>query len=130
MIGIDTNVLVRYLVQDHPVQSHEASVIIEGAEATGEKLFLSSPVLCELAWVLRKAYRFSKADLLRVLETLLHQRAFALERNDLVARAMDAYRDGPAGFADYLIVQQAWNAGCTRFLTFDTQLASGLASKP
>jgi predicted nucleic-acid-binding protein len=129
MLGVDTNVLVRYLMQDHPEQSGEATGLIEGAQAEGEGLFLSSPVLCELAWVLQRGYRFPRSEIVRVLETLLHVRSFVFDHKDLVIRALERYRAGPAGFADYLIVQHAWRAECARFLTFDKDLAASLGTR-
>ena len=86
MIGIDTCVLVRYLVQDDPSQSREATAVIEGAEAADERIFLSSPVLCELAWVLSRIYRITRPEIVHVMETLLHQRLFVFENKDCVAQ--------------------------------------------
>jgi len=124
VIGVDTNVLVRYIVQDDPEQSRAATSLIEGTAERGDTIFVSPPVLCELTWVLARAYRQEKEDILRVLDTLVHLRAFAFERQDLVLRALEAYRGGATGFADQLIAQYAWAADCTALATFDEALAA------
>ncbi len=125
MLAIDSNVLVRHLVQDHPAQSREASELLAEAEASGDRVFLSPLLLAEVFWVLSRAYRFPKADLLRAFDAVLHADLFVVEHKDQALAALDAYRQGRAGFADYLLTEIAWAAGCDRFLTFDKALAGG-----
>lgn len=119
MTGLDTNVLVRYLVQDEPTQARRASVFIEGAHAAGEKLHLGSIVLCELVWVLESAYGVKKGDLLAVLDRLLATRQFEIEHRDCARAALDDYRTSKADFCDGLLGRVNRAAGCGTTVSFD-----------
>jgi predicted nucleic-acid-binding protein len=123
MTGLDTNVLVRYLTQDHPDQSRKAVSHMERAASHGERCFINSVVLCELVWVLRGAYGYEKDDLCRVLEKLLSTVEFLIEDKDLAYRALDDFRSG-GDFADHLIGWRNRKAGCDTTLTFDRNLKS------
>lgn len=122
MIGLDTNVLVRYLTEDDPVETRRASDLITTVTARGGKCFISAVVLCELAWVLRGAYDVSKADLLIALDQILATSQFVIGDKDVVRRAVDAYRRGRADFADYFIGGLHTQAGCGKTVTFDRRL--------
>ncbi len=122
MKGVDTNVLVRYLTEDDVVQARRAAAWIATTVARGERCFLSSVVICELSWVLRRAYRVSKADLLLTLDRLLATSQFVIGDKDVVRAAVEGYRSGPAEFADYLIGLSHRDAGCDRTATFDRRL--------
>jgi predicted nucleic-acid-binding protein len=122
VIGLDTNVLVRYLTEDDPVQARKAAAIINTAAARGERCFISAVVLCELAWVLRGAYEVSKADLLLTLERLMATAQVVIGDKDLVRAAIAAYRTGQADFADDVIGALHQHAGCAKTVTFDRRL--------
>ncbi len=122
MKGLDTNVLVRYLTQDDPKQSERADAFINTAVARRERCFISAVVLCELTWVLRYAYKISKADVLITLERLLSTSQFEIGDRDHVRHALAAYRSGRADFAAYLIGALAHDAGCDVTATFDRRL--------
>jgi len=122
VIGLDTNVLVRYLTEDDPAESRRASDLISTVTARGGKCFVSAVVLCELAWVLRGAYEVSKADLLITLEQILATSQFVVGDKDVVRRAVAAYRAGRADFADYVIGGLHRDAGCEKTVTFDRRL--------
>ena len=122
MIGLDTNVLVRYLTQDDPGQARRANTIVVESTAAGQRCFIGPIVLCELAWVLRGAYDRSKTDLVKTLELILATKQFEIGDKDLVREALDAYRMGRADFADYLIGAGHRHAGCVETLTFDRRL--------
>ena len=96
MTGLDTNVLVRYLTEDDPVQSRRAADLITTATTRGERCFVSAIVLCELAWVLRGAYGVSQSDLVLTLDRMLGTTQFVVGDKDVVRRAVDAYRGGRA----------------------------------
>jgi predicted nucleic-acid-binding protein len=125
--GLDTNVLVRYLTEDDPVQARRAAAWIGTAVARGERCFISPVVLCELAWVLRAAYRVGKPDLLLTLDRLLATAQFVIGDKDLVRAAVETYRTGRAEFADYLIGEIHRDAGCDRTATFDRRLRDSRA---
>jgi predicted nucleic-acid-binding protein len=101
--GLDTHVLVRYLTEDDAVQSKRAADVITTATAKGDRCFISAVVLCEMAWVLRGAYRVSQTDLILTLDRILSTTQFVVGNKDVVRQALDAYRSGRADFADYVI---------------------------
>lgn len=124
MKGLDTNVLVRYVTADEPEQAELSKTVIEGAEARGDRLFVSGIVLCELVWVLRGgAYRYGKPDVVRALEGLLDTPVFEVQQRTLVRKAVTRYRDGRADFADYLLGLVHQDAGCDETWTFENRLA-------
>ena len=122
MNGLDTNVLARYLTEDEPVQSKRAADWIGTITARGERCFISAIVLCELAWVLRSAYRVSQADLILTLDRILGTTQFIVGDKDIVRRALDQYRAGRTDFADYVIGALHQDAGCRKTVTFDRRL--------
>ena len=122
MIALDTNVLIRFLVEDDEAQSRRATKLIEGAVARDEQLFVSDIVMCETVWVLASAYRFSRAEIVDALSQLLRARSAVFSSADNIARALDAYRKGRGDFADYLIREHARSAGAETVATFDGAL--------
>ena len=122
MIALDTNVLVRYLVDDDPVQSGKAAALIDEAIAREDRLFVSQIVLCEAVWVMSAGYGFSRREIAGVIGSLLAARQVVIEGADRVRTALDTYARGAADFADYLILEFGRAAGCERFATFDADL--------
>jgi len=122
MIALDTNVLIRFLVEDDEAQSRHATKLIEGAVARDEQLFVSDIVMCETVWVLSSAYRFSRAEIVDALSQLLRARSVVFSSADNIARALDAYRKGRGDFADFLIREHARSAGAETVATFDGAL--------
>lgn len=118
MIGLDTNVIVRYLTQDDRRQAMRASAAIEGLTAQSPA-FISCIVLCEVNWVLQTAYGLSKVEIIAILEQMLAMAVFEIERADLCRKALKLYEDGKADFSDYLILRTAEAEGCSHVLTFD-----------
>lgn len=124
MIGIDTNLLVRYLTQDDAAQSKQAARIIDAAIEADEDLYLNHIVVCELTWVLSRAYGYAKDDLLGVLEKILAAGQFAFEDKDSLWRALEVFRSSSADFADGLIGVKNSTAGCRTTVTLDRAAAS------
>lgn len=122
MTGLDTNVLVRYLTQDDAAQARRANALLADAAAKGDRCFVGSVVLCELAWVLRGAYGFEKATILSVLERILATAQFTINEKDVARSALEDYRAGKADFADYVIGHVGKAAGCAATATFDRRL--------
>ena len=124
MTGLDTNVLVRYVMQDEPRQAALATRLVESLtpETPG---FLALVVVVELAWVLSSAYGLSRAQVVQALEALLSSKEMIIERADLVWQALRRHRLGTADFADCLIERAAAAAGCGRTMTFDRAAAKG-----
>ncbi|MGH7343156.1 MAG: PIN domain-containing protein [Candidatus Rokuibacteriota bacterium] len=123
MIGIDTDVLVRYLTLDDAEQVERVDRLIEEALERDEALHVDGIVLCEAAWVLRTAYGLPRSDVADALERILATRQFAIEDRDSVRRALDAFVEGRGDFADYLIGERNRRAGCRTTMTFDRSLA-------
>ncbi len=128
MIGLDTNVLVRYLMQDDAAQAAKASRLIERCSAE-EPGFIAMVVLVELVWVLESSYGIERARIAAALELLLRTRELRVEQAETAWHAVRMYRDSRADFADALIARCAAAAGCERTLTFDRDAArrSGMA---
>lgn len=122
MIGLDTNVLVRYLAQDDPKQSPKATCLIESftVDAPG---YVSVVSVVELAWVLTGCYASTKAELCEVLETLLRAKGIVVAHADTVWKALRLFKEGKADFADCLIERFANEAGCSHTATFDRDAA-------
>jgi predicted nucleic-acid-binding protein len=124
MRGVDTNVLVRFLTRDDPVQAVRVKDALEKmAEGGGASWRISVIVLCELAWVLRTALGFRKEQISGALDSLLDTTQFSIEDRDMVREAVLLYRDGTGDFSDYLIGLRNRRAGCPDTLTFDRALA-------
>ena len=119
MIALDTNILVRYLVQDDPVQGKAASRLIQQHCTSEIPGFIALITLCELTWVLRSAYRFSKEMTIKALEGVLSTAELEVERSDYARSALHEYQNGPADFADYLLGVIAHHAGVRQVMTFD-----------
>lgn len=122
MIALDTNVLVRFLVEDDEAQSAAAAALVEEALSAGEGLFVTDIVVCETVWVLTAAYRVKRAAVITILRQLLRAKHLYFAAPDLIARALDAFAAGRGDFADYLIREQARAAGCNDVATFDLAL--------
>lgn len=128
MRGLDTNVLVRYITRDDPVRFASASELIEQSEAMGQRLYVNTVVLSELAWVLSGSrYRFPRSLIAETFEKLLAIPLFEIEDRDEVLVAVAEYRSGRGDFADYLIGRKNLAAGCHDTVTFDTHLGEGQA---
>ncbi len=119
MIGIDTNILVRILVDDKEAleQCQKARALI----MQHDKVFISTVVLVETVWVLQRAYGVGKPQILRLLNRLLLQKALTFENRSLIERACEIYRNGKPGFSDALILAIHETRQCVLY-TFDKTL--------
>ncbi len=122
MRGLDTNVLVRYLVRDDKRQAERASAYIREATSGGDKCFVNHIVLCELVWVLDAAYGFGRKDIAGVLEKILVTKQLELEQKDILRQAVGDYAHGKGDLADYLIGRINHEHGCDHTATFDRAL--------
>ena len=119
MIGLDTNVLVRYLVQDDAAQSAKATQFIERQLSPAEPGFISAVVMAETAWVLRRSYGWAGSELASILERILQADALVVEAEEQVSEAVAALKVGAGSFTDALIGALARKAGCSHTVTFD-----------
>lgn len=118
MIGLDTNVLVRYIMQDDPKQSAKASKLIESLDGNNQG-YITMVSVVELYWVLTSSYELSGQQVGQALEAILRTKQFLVERADQVMRALRVFGEGKADFADCLIERSAAGAGCNQTMTFD-----------
>jgi predicted nucleic-acid-binding protein len=123
MIGLDTNVLVRYITEDDVTQSAAAKKIIESFSSEGPG-FISLVVIAELVWVLQFSYDCDKQEIATVIEKLLRSAELRTEKAEIVEQALREYRARRADFADCLIDRCALEVGCQHTLTFDKRAAS------
>ncbi|HEY7353090.1 MAG TPA: type II toxin-antitoxin system VapC family toxin [Terriglobales bacterium] len=119
MIGLDTNILVRYLTQDDPVQSARATEILERRLTGKNPGFVSVVAMVETVWVLDRAYFLTAQEIATAIERLLQVEVLAIENEQEVFTAMVALKQGYGSFADALIAELGTRMGCTRTLTFD-----------
>jgi predicted nucleic-acid-binding protein len=124
VIGLDTNVLVRYLAQDDSAQSAIATRLIEQTLSVERPGFVSLIVLAELCWVMESCYDCSSSDVADTLETLLRARQLKVEDSDIAWQALRIFRAGKSDFADCLIARIGHARECGQTVTFDKAAAS------
>ena len=125
MIGIDTKILVRYLTHDDASQARLVDAFVSTALDNGTRLHVDDIVLCELVWVLRGAYRFSKPTVASALDKIMSTTLFSFDDRELLRGALDEYQQGIGDFSDYLIGRRNSRAGCEQTVTFDRSLGDG-----
>jgi len=122
MIGLDTNVLVRYVMQDDPKQSPKAVKLIESL-SVDDPGFVSVVALIEFVWVVTSCYDLNRTQVGQAIDGILRSKEFVVDRADHVMQALRVYRAGSADFADCVIERGGSNAGCERTMTFDAAAA-------
>ena len=122
MIGLDTNVLVRYITQDDNKQADLANSLIEGLDDASPG-YVTLVTVIELSWVLESAYNFSRQQFAEVLQTLMAVDTIKLDRSAVVASAVRTYAASKADFSDCLIERLSARAGCVKTMTFDKAAA-------
>ena len=122
MIGLDTNVLVRYIMQDDPRQSAKATMLIESLDVDRPG-FIGLVSVVELVWVLTSCYELTNDQVKQALDILLRTKQIVVDRADQVLRALRVFETGKADFADCLIERTAAAAGCEQTMTFDVSAA-------
>ncbi|MEL6386551.1 MAG: type II toxin-antitoxin system VapC family toxin [Pseudomonadota bacterium] len=129
MIGLDTNLVVRFLVQDDAAQAALASEVF-GSLSADRPGFIGSVVLAEISWVLTRAYKAGREEIAAAIEGLLRSEEIIIENTEAAYRALAVFRDGRAvEFADALIAETARLAGASETLTFDRRAASESAMR-
>ncbi len=122
MIGLDTNLLIRYLTQDDAAQYTKVEQLIEQAVGADERLLINSAVLCEVTWVLDAAYEYSRTEIADALERILHTAQFEIEHAAEARQALADFRTTKAGFADAFIGRINHVLGATHTVTFGRSL--------
>ena len=121
MLGIDTNVLVRFLVRDDQTQFEKARKLLKHEISSGRRVFINQLVLLETEWVLRSRYGLAKTQMLETISGLLDAPDVQLEDEPAVEEAVFVWRDANADFADCLIGARNRRLGCNATATFDTK---------
>ncbi len=125
MIGLDTNVLVRYLAQDDPNQTRAATELIEKNCTENNPAFINHVVLCETIWVLQKCYHVDKVLIVEILGKILSTEQFEIHKIHIVWRAFQEFQQrGKIDFADCLLSQVNKDNGCKGTYTFDKAAAA------
>jgi predicted nucleic-acid-binding protein len=119
VIGLDTNVLVRYLAQDDPAQSARASQLMEQGLSKDEPGYIGLVVLAETSWVLLRRYSATAEEIREMIADLLGTRQIVVENRAAVSRALTASLGNNCAFTDALIAACAVGAGCTKVVSFD-----------
>jgi len=122
MRAVDTNILVRYVVNDDPKQAAVVEKFWVECETNQEAVFIPVLVLCELMWVLSRLYAQTKPQLIEVLEKLLAVGFFRFEHESAVRQSLELYRGGKPTFPDYVIGEISRHVGCRDTVTFDRNL--------
>jgi predicted nucleic-acid-binding protein len=122
MIGLDTNVVIRFLTHDDPPQTAAAFRLMNtlSAESPG---FVSLVVVAEIVWVLKISYAYTKKEIEQVLDGLLRSKELVIERAEIVFQALRKFSDSRTDFADCLIERCGHAAGCEHTFTFDRNAA-------
>jgi predicted nucleic-acid-binding protein len=122
MRAADTNILVRYILNDDVKQADAVHRLFQECRANGEAVFIPVIVLCELLWVLDRSLNLTKPQLIQVLENMFEAGFFRFEHEAIIHRCVEFYRTGRAGFPDYVIGEISKQAGCRDTVTFDRAL--------
>lgn len=127
MIGLDTNVLVRYLTQDDELQAKQAGELIRGYSGKDGSLFINNVVMCELIWVLERGYKYTKSQISNVIKQIMSTKEFAFENLDNIWLALHEFEINGIDFSDALIGESNKGSRCEATYTFD-QKASQLST--
>ncbi len=123
MIGLDTNIVLRYLAQDDPRQSKAARDLIEGRLTRDEPGHICAITVAEIAWVLKRLYAASREEIAGTIEGLLAAPTIVVEHRSLVRQAVQDFRESTAEFSDCVIARVNAGAGCDTTFTFDRAAA-------
>ncbi|HEY5239586.1 MAG TPA: type II toxin-antitoxin system VapC family toxin [Rhizomicrobium sp.] len=123
MHGLDTNVLVRFLLRDDPLQASAAKSAIDRAIAAGEPLLIGLLTILETEWVLRARAGLDKLAIVGVFKQLLEARDLLFENEGVLEHALYVFENSNADFADCLMMARYQDLGCAAMLTFDARAA-------
>ena len=123
MLGLDTNVLVRFLVRDHEMQFQKAQRLIQREVGSGRPVFVSMLVLLEAEWVLRSRYQLEKSAMAATISAMLDTTGFQFEDEAATEEALYLWKDNAVEFADCLIGAHHRRQGCLATATLDAKAA-------
>ena len=123
MIGVDTNVLIRYIAQDDAAQSRRATKFIENECSADLPGYVGVVVLVEVVWVSESVYGASRREVADIVRRLLGIKQLVVQNAETVWQALRLFESSKADFADCLVIRTAESDGCGRIMTFDKQAA-------
>lgn len=123
MIGLDTNVLVRYIAQDDVHQSLAATKLIEQKCSPENPGYVSLVTLIQVVWVSETCYDAQRKEVAEIVRNLLGARQLVLQETETIWKALRLFESGTADFADYMVERLAAGAGCSETFTFDKKAA-------
>jgi predicted nucleic-acid-binding protein len=121
MIGLDTNVIIRYLMKDDFKQFAKAEKLIELTIKKKESLHICLVVICEVVWVLKYHYKLTKEEICNFLGMLLHADHIEVENREIALNSFKEYQNSQADFADCIIGHTNRSEGCVTTFTFDAK---------
>lgn len=121
MIGVDTNILVRFITRDDAVQTGLVLELFKQYKGKSKSIYINVITLCELVWVLGSGYRYSKSQIVEALDILFLIDEFKLENHTSIHQAFLLYKTGKADFSDYASFYINKNFGCHVTYSFDKQ---------
>jgi predicted nucleic-acid-binding protein len=119
VIGLDTNVLLRYIAQDDKTQSPRATALIEKECSVSMPGYVGLVVLVEVVWVSESCYGATREEVAQIVRRILSIRQLVVQCAEIAWKALRSFESGKADFADCLIERSAFSAGCERTFTFD-----------
>ncbi|PWC43581.1 type II toxin-antitoxin system VapC family toxin [Azospirillum sp. TSO22-1] len=123
MIGLDTNALIRLVVEDDPEQTERVRTSVQAAVAAGQRCRINRIALVESVWVLESVFRWGRDQVAEYLDRIINGEGLVIEDELEAQRALDAYRSGPIDFSDAFLALTNRTAGCTTTVTFDRKAA-------
>jgi predicted nucleic-acid-binding protein len=123
LIGLDTNILLRYFAQDDADQSQAAAELIDNGCTVERPGFIAVVVLTELIWVMLRRYEATRADVAKLIDEILRTPRLFVQEAEAVSQALRIYEASKADFADCLVLSLAAAAGCETVMTFDKTAA-------
>ena len=121
MIGIDTNVLVRYLAQDDTGQAKIATGFVEDNCTKDNQGFINHITLCEICWVLKRLYKTPREQLVEIIEQMLRTAQLLVQEPQIIWMALEEFKTSSADFPDCLIAQINLVNDCSSTVTFDVK---------
>ena len=123
MIGVDTNILIRYIAQDDMTHSRRATKFIENECSADTPGYVGIVVLVEVVWVSESVYGATRRDVAEIVRRLLGIKQLVVQNAEIVWQALHSFESSNADFADCLVMRAAESEGCERVMTFDKQAA-------
>ena len=128
MIGLDTNILVRYFARDDPYLTPKADALLDSL-TSDRRGYIPTAVLVELAWTMDRSYRATRHEIIRIVGLLIESNDLVLESQSIVKSALRLFSTTVSDFADCLILRACQHAGCEYTETFDRKASRAIGMR-